>query len=144
MNTQDPQIAALIQALQGQGTYDARNEFRKEQMEQLAQAGKGQQSYGAMAGIGNGLTNAINGYQKGQLAQQQQGAFAGQDARNTANAQAGTGGQIGAMGGQGSGMGGYLQALIQALKGRQQQGQNLDPSSMATPQGYSGDIGGVI
>lgn len=135
MNTQDPQIAALIQALQGQGTYDARNEFRKEQMEQLAKAGQGQQSYGAMAGIGNGLTNAINGYNRGQLAKQQQGAFDGQDARNTANAQAGTGGQIG---------GGYLQALIQALKGGGGSPQSLDPSSMATPGGYSGAMGGLI
>lgn len=133
---QDPQVAALIEALQGRGTYDARNKFRQDQIDQLASASKGQQSYGAMAGIGNGLTSMINGYQKGQLQNQQQQAFAGRDAQNTANMQAGAGG----LGGNSAD---YLQALIQALKGGGQQ-QSLDPSSMPTPQGYSGAMGGMI
>lgn len=139
MSIQDPQVAALIEALQGRGTYDARNRFRQEQIDQLANASKGQQSYGAMAGIGNGITNAVNGYQKGQLQNQQQQAFAGRDAQNTANAQAQTGGQ-----GGGGNSADYLQALIQMLRGGGQQQNALDPSSMATPQGYSGGMGDPI
>lgn len=83
MNFQDPQIAALIQALQGSASLDQSDQLLQQQ-QQTAQANRSQaqgaHSYGAGAGLGNGLAALFGGIHQSQLEGQQKENLGKRDA----------------------------------------------------------------
>lgn len=75
MNFQDQQLIALLGALQGAGSLDASNQVLGQEQQNAqanrAQAG-GAHSYGALAGLGNGLAQVFGSIHQGQIEKQQQ------------------------------------------------------------------------
>lgn len=103
MNMQDPDIVALIQALQGSASLDHRDQFlgKQQDLNQTNRSEAGARpAYGAMAGMGQGIASALGGIHQKQLADQQQAQFSKRDD--------------------------YMDALIKALQGGQQQGAAPD------------------
>lgn len=96
---QDPQIAALIQALQGSGSQDQRDQLlsqQSQQAQQMFEGAQGRPAYGAGAGIGQGLASLFSGIRGAKVAGQQQDQLAHRDQYMNALIQALGGGQGGA------------------------------------------------
>jgi|ERR1700742_3940371 len=100
MNFQDPQIAALLQALQGSASQDQRENLlaqQQQQAQQMAEGAQGRPAYGLAGGIGQGLASAFSGIRGAKIANQQEAALGKRDDYMSALVKALQGGQGGGM-----------------------------------------------